>query len=633
MRFVIALLAIIASPAMAQNKIAVRSGEHGTFTRLVIDAIPPEGWSAAQNERTVTLNLPNFNTLATSGIFARIPRTRLLSTQTSGSQFTLRLGCDCPVQVFSLENRVLVIDIRDPNSAPVTQAIDLAAPPAEQVAQDESTEPAPTEMAAPPVPNLDTIRDRLVEQLTRAADQGLLSLSDTPPEPEDIESMLPEALEISEPAPEIIPTGDTPEVEPRIDIRTAFERPQNYTPPSRSECTLPTPITEGTAVDRYNEYIKVRGGLYREFDTIDRVQLRRTVLLAIGLGLGTEAQLHLEMHGELLPNRDVLWYMAGIVDGRRSGASLPRLSSCDGASGFWSRLTDDRAHIAALYAAEDLETLAEIPPEFRVLMAEHAAEHWLELSMPATAQRAFELAQRTGIPLSAQMQLISAKISQMDGNYDRAERQFNHLAGNSGIAGLQARIGLVEIGLTKNEPIARAAELDLAATAFQMRGTELGRTAIRLLASIRARSGNLSSSLHLLTTSAQREPEMAEIWQHVAAELIIETTVDSPDYARAVLNYADFLPAGSAGDSARIAAAQGLDQLGLPTDADWIAPPTANRAPVPAEESLETTLPQAPAATDSADTPTSLASAQQLIEAGRALRLSTVELISAVGEP
>lgn len=634
MRFVLALLAIVASPAMAQDEIAVRSGEHGTFTRLVIDTIPPEGWSAAQNQREVTLTLPNLNPLATSGIFARIPRTRLLSTQTNGSEFNLRLGCDCPVQVFALEDRVLVIDIRDPNSAPVTQATDLAATLVEQPVQDENTTPAPvpTEIAAPTVPNLDAIRERLVEQLTRAADQGLLSLSDTAPEPQNIEPLPMEIATVSEPAPEVIPIDDVPEVEPRIDIRTAFERPLDYVPPSRSECTIPMPVTEGTSMDRYSEYVEVRGALYGEFDTIDRVQLRRLVLLAVGLGLGTEAQSHLEIHGELLPNRDVLWDMAAIVEGQNSGSSLSHLSNCNGASGFWSRLMDDQAHIAARYAAQDLETLAAMPPEFRVLMAEHAAKHWLELSMPATAQRALDLAQRTGIPLSAQMQLISAQINQMDGDYDRAKNQFSQLAGNSGIAGLRARIGLVEIGLAKNEPILQAAELDLAATAFQMRGSELGRTAIRLLASIHARSGNLSSSLQLLTASAQREPEMAEIWQHVAADLIVETAADSPDYARAVLNYAEFLPSGAAGDSARIAAARGLDQLGLPTDADWIAPTTTSPTAVSAEEPLETTQPVAPPAIETADTPTSLASAQQLIEAGRALRLSTVDLISAVGE-
>jgi len=547
--------------------------------------------------------------------------------------------------VFELANSSLVIDVREPGSEPATSAVDLSTL-VEEVTESPKGNHETSEIntpAPPPEPDLNDVRDRLVEQLTRAADQGLLRLSDTPPppsEPDPAPAELEETVEhelneINEAPPSHNPT---------VEIHTAFEWRDQPTRSARSPCGFPEPITAGAEQTRYNEFISARAELYGEFDAIDEQKLDKTIKLALGLGYGAEAAALLSRHSGLLQFAEALQDMARLVDGREIGTGLMIYAECSGSAGLWARLSSTDGELVARYASRDLETLESFPPDYRMLMAELMAGHFLELSQTASAQRALDLALRTGISPSRELQLIEAMVALKRRDLTMARQQLIELSVMSDLVSLKARTHLVELDVAEGTSVDPAAELDLAAIAFQLRGTPLGREAIRLLASIRALDGELSHSLQLLTESIAREPDMAPIWRRVAADLVEGTPADRPDYARAVLHYADLLPDGVSGDGARLAAAEGLLSLGLPSDAVELAKPAVDRGSEAAAEltlrainnlqrngiSPAPELAQGPAPVVPSVT---LATAAQMIENGRELRLTATRLLNTEPQP
>lgn len=648
-----ALLCLIAltAQAQAQDAIPLRSGEHPTFTRLVLDTLPQQGWQARQTGRDVSVSLPATGPVSTRNVFDRIPRTRLLSVEAFDGEIMLRLGCACPVQVFELEGRALVIDIRDPGSDGATDTADLAPiratppmaepdPPARDVVVEGVESPArpapPAGRDLPADPDLSDVRNRLIEQLTRAADQGLLQLADTAPAPVDAPAEEPQEETISEPAT-VDPARDAvePPVTPiaQVSIRTAFEAPQEPIRSTDRACAFPVPVSAGPERERFLRYTALQSDIYGEFDTVSEGHLRELVLTAIGLGFGQEAQAILRQNRDVLQEHAILLDLARIVDGAQPGTALQDLVECDGIAGLWARLTTQDRDIASRFADADLETLSDLDPDHRLLLVERAADHWLDLSMHATAQRAVELGIRTGIAPPAPLRLIAARIAIRRGDVDAALSELAELAESSSLTGLRAGITLAEVTLARDMPLDPGLELDLAATAFQLRGTQTGRAAIGLLAAVRARDGNLSRSLQMLEESARREPDMAPIWRRVAADLIETTPADRPDYARAVLRYQAFLPDGTAGDMARVAAARGLRDLGLPTEAKIYAASAADRGnPVATEliRSLEVpdSFPPAPQLAAPSPRPQAgLAGASELIATGEVLRISASQLL------
>ncbi len=113
MKYLLNVIVILcwAAPAWAAPAL-VRSGEHGSFTRIVVDADPSSGWQIEQDGREVTLDLPrNGEGFAIAGVFQRITRERLADIAADQRRLTLTLGCDCVVTPSSMEPNYIILDI------------------------------------------------------------------------------------------------------------------------------------------------------------------------------------------------------------------------------------------------------------------------------------------------------------------------------------------------------------------------------------------------------------------------------------------------------------------------------------------------------------------------------------------
>ncbi|MEM8824126.1 MAG: hypothetical protein AAGF30_10990, partial [Pseudomonadota bacterium] len=150
-----------------QSQVAVQSGEHSSFSRLVFPLEGDQTWNleetGAQRVQIVfDADLPD---LDLTRIFDLIPTTRLQNVTQTGSSLDLTLGCDCPVQVGRIPSGHMVIDIQDPPAPTVSSRADLRLPrrlPALPILLRPFPEPTASDPSAPdetpPTPVLDLSR-------------------------------------------------------------------------------------------------------------------------------------------------------------------------------------------------------------------------------------------------------------------------------------------------------------------------------------------------------------------------------------------------------------------------------------------------------------------------------------------
>jgi hypothetical protein len=157
----LAVLLGIWSAAAAQAETArVRSGDHGSFTRLVIELGAPADWRFGRTDDGYELDFGRQDVqLDLGGVFGTIPRTRIAAVaQDAGSgAMRIRLGCDpCHATALDYRGTWIVIDVAEgspPSGSPFEErlAAAVAGPEATAavaaVAPPDDARPAPVAAA------------------------------------------------------------------------------------------------------------------------------------------------------------------------------------------------------------------------------------------------------------------------------------------------------------------------------------------------------------------------------------------------------------------------------------------------------------------------------------------------------
>jgi len=255
-RAAFAVLALLLTAGLALSQtIAVQSGEHAGFTRLVLDIGAGRDWSLSGEGETRQLALdPPVEGFAIARVFDLIPRTRLAALE-AGEALTLMLACPCDIRATRHRERYLILDIAEADPAPAPDGRP-AASEAETVRRQAAAEslpdmtrlltgagPAPAEPASQPrAPVTPTATDPgeidmaeaariMAEQLARAAASGLLEAA--PGRPMSDADPIPAAeIEPPEPAP------DPVVLQPRTPPDLAEPAPPARGAPLRAETAL-----------------------------------------------------------------------------------------------------------------------------------------------------------------------------------------------------------------------------------------------------------------------------------------------------------------------------------------------------------------------------------------------------------
>lgn len=187
---------------------------------------------------------------------------------------------------------------------------------------------------------VDVARDSLLHQLTLAADQGLLELSEPMLAPEHV-APNERIVETKEILAEQLETED----ENQVLIQTVYSRDSKLGVSNevlgRSYC----PSNEyldiaswGSGTDFFGDLSGTRKRLLKEFDKIDVVELERLAQVYIRYGFGAEAISYLSNSNLGSKRKHLLLDLAAIVDSRpaRPDGPFSKAVNCNGLAGLWA---------------------------------------------------------------------------------------------------------------------------------------------------------------------------------------------------------------------------------------------------------------------------------------------------------
>ncbi|MFN3993347.1 MAG: hypothetical protein ACK4IU_10635 [Tabrizicola flagellatus] len=486
------ILLCIAVPVSAETA-RVYSGEHGSFTRLVVELPHTTEWILGRAEggyafATVDRKQPDYDL---SNVWQRITRARAANIATDPDTGTLRLsiGCDCHIFPFEYRPGVVVLDIK-PGEAPQSSAFEssfesrwMTKPAAEPApvstpspkyswlgrraawGPSEQTQPLPLPLATGGV-SLDPLRTELLEQLARGAADGLVDLR----------------LPVGPSGTPRRGVGDLPWSGVRIGEQPGLSvnlpgTPRSE-PASASNCADETLLDiqawgeSGSPVDLL---ASARSGLYGEFDQIDPDAILRSVRLHLHLGFGAEA---VQMAGLMSDTREaetlsLYKSMGRIIDGEPDPATpFAMMLDCDGPAALWAALARDRLpRHKGINRAAILRAFLALPPHLRNHLGTGLAERFLAVGDPDAARMVRDAMARTPNAEAQSIALLDAASDLHLGNSDSAQR---HAADAVALDGNNADglVTLVEAHFRKLQPL----EAEVAETLGSFRG-EIGDTA------------------------------------------------------------------------------------------------------------------------------------------------------------
>ncbi len=380
-RLALALWLALGGAVSAQD-IAVRSGEHDGFARIVLTLPPGTDWRLGRSAQGYDLKIDPAAAFDTSQVFARIDRNRLSDLSDGGGILHLVLGCECYATAFPWQSDGLVIDIRD---GPAPEGARFEAPLAATGAA--VTLPLLTAGAAPGLsarqwmpdtfvaaagsPAVGPMEMELLQTLSRAAAQGLIDPAHGPASVTGSDQANPQGAlagpeELASPAP----AGALAGLWSRTGLAGSTGLP--LLPSQGATGCLPASYFELPPATDFNlDIAAARTGLTGEFD---RMAADNVLLLArtyLNYGFGAEAAQALGLDGTGTQEKQALLAMARLIDGRpASGGIMTGQGACEGDGALWAFLAGEapegeggKERILAAYRRLPVPAAKSIAPE------------------------------------------------------------------------------------------------------------------------------------------------------------------------------------------------------------------------------------------------------------------------------
>lgn len=528
-RFLAVLLAL-AGPAGAETAL-VYSGEHGAFTRLVVE-LPaasewtvgrtPEGYAFAVKEA----NQPDYDM---SRVWQRISRTRAAALQVDpeSGALQLSLGCDCHVFPFEYRPGAIVLDIK-PGPAPAGSAFeaefqgvqDLASAAPSATEGESATynwlnvpqQPAaqPREDFPLPLPtgevSLDPLRDALLEQIARGAADGIVDMgSPNPAKSSDkpTQGDLPWANVLLGENPGILVTDP--------DAFVAGARPSG----SCADDKLLDVASWGGEGSLLDLLAAARSDIYGEFDIADPDVVLTSVRSHLYLGFGAEATQIAGLADTRQEDEAMALYrsMARIVDGETDPATpFATMLDCDGPAALWAALARDRLPSGpGVNRDAILRSFLALPPHLRAHFGSGLAEKFLALDDTDAVRTIRDAMKRTPNINAATVALLDATSELHQGNSDVARAHAEEAVSLEGNAP-EALVTLVEAHFDTLEPIGPEVAEALIAGRREIGDTALGAEVDRAIVLSLALSGQTKAALEY---EAAKDDTLSDLWRIV----------------------------------------------------------------------------------------------------------------------
>lgn len=529
-RLALILLLSIAVPAGAETA-RVYSGEHGSFTRLVVELPVTSEWVLGRAAggyafATATTNQPDYDL---SDVWQRISRARVttITTDPDTGTLQLRIGCECHISPFEYQPGVVVLDIK-PGQAPPSSPFEASFESRWTLKDVADQSPGPgtspvynwldrwsasglsDRMQPLPLPlatggvSLDPLRSELLEQLARGAADGIVDLG----------------LPVRSPGTPDRGVGDLPWSNVRIgeqpglsvSLPGATQKGSASTSNCADEALLDIQAW-GESGSPADLLASARSGLYGEFDLVDPDAVLRSVRLHLHLGFGAEA---IQMAGLVSdpPDAETLSLyksMGRIIDGEPDPATpFAMMLDCDGPAALWAALARDRLpRGAGMNRAAILRSFLALPPHLRNHLGGGLAERFLAIADTEAARMVRDAMARTPYAEAGSIALLDAASELHLGNPDAAQR---HAADAVALNGNNAEglVTLVEAHFRNLQPV--GAEVPDTLRSFQGEIGQIarGRQVKRAIVLSLALSGQFDAAFDYHDLSGD---DIADLWQ------------------------------------------------------------------------------------------------------------------------
>lgn len=604
-RLFVFVFALWAQAGLAED-VRVRSGEHPTFSRLVIAFDEPTEWQigkdAAGYEFRALRPEVNFDI---SGVFSKIPRKRISDiVRVEGNVLRINVACACHSESFEISPGKIVIDIKngtDGETAPAMVAERVETPAPEPEAPKEKVENAKTVAAAStfaaqrdvlpflgappaapepeeiveqdvtPEPSPDTaaLRSILVQEIGRAAMQGLVEADIALPKP-PVQQAAPEPVAAERKAPK----PAKPPQAPGLRVETAVDRDLPDTVPRRQ-------TSQGSRCypDRYFDLDGWRGDgpamsllaqhrtqLLGEFDKVNKKHLNHLIESYISLGFGREAMMlahEFKLSGDRAAVFDVL---AHIVDGEApiQGNVLEDQLACGSDVAMWAVLSRPSLPRGEFVNTDAVSAaFSELPLGMRRHLGDPLAERFLNAGDTDTVARLFAAVDRAPGDHGPAFDLMTARIDVAEGRSGDADRILGDIVNQDVPMSPEALALRLE---RRNAESKAASDADLGnaeALAFEQAGTEIGSRLLRAWTISNAYSGQFGAAFAQLAVAPddQKQGLSQALW-----DPLVRFAPDADFLSHAFYLIETGLAPGLP-DDARLAVAQRISTLGFQAQA------------------------------------------------------------------
>ncbi|MFN3259464.1 MAG: hypothetical protein ACE37J_02785 [Pikeienuella sp.] len=628
-----AALALPPAFAAGQEAARVRAYDVGDASRVEIP-LSGGGFSLERSgERQVDLVAEgaeggfDLSEVAEGGLSRRIAGARL-APESAGTRIRFLLSCDCEYAA-RMSGGVLSIDFREAGAAddpeePAPQRIAgnegrtaprFSAPPPRRAGPGGA--PAPVAAAAPRPETRAELeeevviaRQKLLEQLSRAAEQGLLEFSSpeaaalAPPPPDEPRRRRAEPEPEPEPEPEATPAPEPePEPAPETALADAPPPPQPIELPvrartaidkefraDRSETLVETaPCIADSRLDPQGwpdagafqaEQAKLSATLLDEFDNPEPGAATALARLYVAAGFGAEARRLIEIYGDAVSDPSLLADLSRIVEGGIPAADGPvhAAGPCSGFTAIWYRaaglqpppLSADAPEAARLRAAEIAEEMVArfgvMPVPLRVLLGPPLITDLVNRGEVDVARRIDLMLRRIPGDHGPAFDLARARLLAETAEANEAEALLARLGGRDLPESQEALILLLDSLIERRAPVPGDLAEALAEAAFMARGGPMERRLKIAEIRARARSEGFIAALETAREARERRPDSAVILQDAAHAVLEEASAVEAGplaYVRAVLAHRDDISTDMAGDEARRRIAEELTSVGL----------------------------------------------------------------------
>ena len=522
--------------------------------RLILDAWPANGWSVKSFENLVEVRFPQaeLELVAQAGLANSLgPKVTALDLEEREGDVFLRLtlDCDCPVSLTGNGTDRVELVVIDTQSAPKAR---VAKGPAPQWAPRPKSKPDPetsskTASAEDGKLDVDEARARLLEQLMKAAEAGIVDMR--PEHSKPGETQVAEQAAVPEPtAGKVASTPADSKTMEKASGQTGVAQDDGMQEESRSMSkgdgspiqsealsTMPAAAEELAVYDpdpacfdqamfQFPEFegpsgfldalSDLRGRLVGEFDAPEQGVALELARVYLSVGLAAEARAVAKDFAPGTPESVLLQEIAAVLDRNPLSARSSLLKEdCEGDQALWRAiaLSQDSAKAEAVLAAELVSgrSLERMPLDLREFAAAQIGNAAVSRGEWDTARRMEAMAVRAvagrKTPMGETL-LLAARMAEWNNKPDLAW-DMRQKARRSGPP--HSDTALIEIAETilRSEDYLGAKtgtlQIELGDLARRERGTELGAKAFELEARLHAREQGRDEVVELLSEGAR----------------------------------------------------------------------------------------------------------------------------------